>query len=316
MVDVKCFALAVVAVVIYTACTEDALANSAHSAESAEQVAPAGPPKDVLVALERSAYAAWKSKDVKFWDRFLADNFVGWGTSGKLDKGSAKKEYSGADCDIKSYALSEERVSPRGQRAALITYKASVDGTCGGQKIPANSWVASVYVRDGGQWKAVFHAQDAVVNPELPPVRAVGQSGARQNATARLTAQDAPTAALLPVERAVWEAWKDHDAERMSKLLAEDISFINIFGIYLANKAEALKNWSGTGCDVTSVGVTDAVATMLSPKVGILTFRATADGTCFGQKVGPIWGSSIYVKYGHAWKWTFGINVPARGEST
>jgi hypothetical protein len=91
---------------------------------------------------------------------------------------------------------------------------------------------------------------------------------------------------------------------------------INIFGIFLANKAEALKNWSGTGCDVKSLGVTDADATMLSPTVGILTFRATADGTCFGQKVGPIRGSSIYVKYGDAWKWTFGINVPARGEGT
>ena len=103
---------------------------------------------------------------------------------------------------------------------------------------------------------------------------------------------------------------------RLSDLMAEDISFINIFGIYLANKADGLKNWSGTGCDVKSVGVTDAAATMLSPTVGILTFKATADGTCFGQKVGPVWGSSIYVKYGDAWKWTFGINVPARAEGT
>ena len=46
--------------------------------------------------------------------------------------------------------------------------------------------------------------------------------------------------------------------------MAEDISFINIFGIYVANKAEALKNWSGTGCDVKSAGVTNAAATMLS----------------------------------------------------
>jgi len=121
---------------------------------------------------------------------------------------------------------------------------------------------------------------------------------------------------LLAIERAVWEAWKDHDAKKLSNLMAEDISFINIFGIYLANKAEALKNWSGTGCEVKSVGVNDAVATMLSPTVGILTFHATADGTCFGQKVGPIWGSSIYVKYDGAWKWAFGINVPARGDAT
>jgi ketosteroid isomerase-like protein len=316
MANVKCFALAVAAVFIYATCARNALANNANANNAAEKAAPAGPLKVALVTLEKSAYAAWKSKDAKFWDTFLSDKFVGWGTSGKLDKVSAKKKYTGADCEIKSYALSEERVSPRGKLAALITYKATVDGTCGGQKIPANSWAAGVYVRDGGQWKAAFHAQAVVVNPEVPPVKPVYQDGARGDDTAKPIPPDAGTSSLLAVERAVWEAWKDHDAKRISDLVAEDISFINIFGICLANKAEALKNWSGTGCDVKSVGVTDAAATMLSPRVGILTFKATADGTCFGQRVGPIWGSSIYVKYGDAWKWTFGINVPARGDGT
>jgi ketosteroid isomerase-like protein len=316
MVNVKYFALVVVAVSIYSACIKDALANNSNATKSAEKTAPPGSPKDTLVTLEKSAYAAWKSKDAKFWDTFLSDKFVGWGTSGKLDKVSAKKEYTGADCDIRSYSLSEERVSSRGKHAALITYKATVDGTCGGQKIPTSSWVAGVYVHDGGQWKAVFHAQDTVVNPEMPPVKPVYQNGARGNDAAKPTVSDPGTNTLLAIERDVWEAWKDHDAKRLSDLMAEDISFINIFGIYLPNKAEGLKNWSGTGCDVKSVGVTDATATMLSPDVGILTFKATADGTCFGQKVGPIWGSSIYVNYDDAWKWTFGINVPARGEGT
>jgi hypothetical protein len=316
MANVKYLALAVAAVFIHSACAGDAPANNANATKVAAKSAPVGPSTAALVTLEESAYEAWRSKDAKFWDTFLSDTFVGWGTSGKLNKRSAKKEYTGADCEIKSYALSEERVSRRGKQAALITYKATVDGTCGGEKIPANSWAAGVYVREGGRWKAAFHAQAAVVNPEAPPVRPVYQNRARGDDAAKPTAPDAGTGALLAIEGAVWEAWKDHDAKRLSGLMAEDISFINIFGIYLANKAEALKNWSGTGCDVKSVGVTDAAATMLSPTVGILTFKATADGTCFGQKVGPIWGSSIYVKYGDAWKWSFGINVPARGEGT
>jgi hypothetical protein len=44
-----------------------------------------------------------------------------------------------------------------------------------------------------------------------------------------------------------------------------------------------------------------------------LTFKGTADGTCCGQEVNSvIWGTSVYVKDGDAWKWTFGINTPAR----
>ena len=191
MANVNYFPLAVAAVFICTVCARYALANDAGASKAAGKTAPAGSPKVALVTLEKSAYAAWKSKDAKFWDTFLSNKFVGWGASGRLDKVSAKKEYTGADCEIKSYALSDERVSPRGKQAALITYKATVDGTCGGQKIPANSWAAGVYVRDGGQWKAAFHAQAAVVNPEVPPVKPVYQNGAPADDTAKPTAPDA-----------------------------------------------------------------------------------------------------------------------------
>ena len=308
----KRFAFTAAAALVFTGCFGNVLAGNANASSTIENTAATGLSKDALVALEKRAYEARKSKNGAFWDTFLSEDFVGWGRSGRLDRVSATKEYTGADCDINSYALSEAKVSPRGKQAALITYKATVDGTCGGQRIPANSWVAGVYIRYGGQWKAAFHAQAVVVDPAAPTVKAVYKDVAQGGAKANRTAQDARAATLLAIERAVWEAWKDHETKKLSDLMAEDISFINIFGTYLADKAKALENWSGIGCDVRSVGVTDAVATMLSPTVGVLTFKATADGTCFGQKVGPVWGSSIYVKYGDAWKWTFGINVPAR----
>jgi ketosteroid isomerase-like protein len=293
MVKRKYSVLATATALIFGACAGNALANDANTA--------------ALVALEKSAYEAWKSKDAKFWNAFLSDKFVGWGAS-RLDKASAAKEYTGADCNIKSYALSDEEISPLAKNAALVTHKTSVDGTCGGQKIPADSWTASVYVRDGDKWKAIFHSQAAVVDP-----KAATTISARTEGDSKPAARDPHTDAILAAERAVWEAWREHDAKKIGDLTANDISFINIFGTHLATKADALKDWSGAGCDVKSVDLTDAAATMLSPTVGILTFKAAADGTCFGQKVGPVWGSSVYVKHGDTWKWTFGINVPARG---
>jgi ketosteroid isomerase-like protein len=292
MAEINCSMLAAAAALVLAPCAASALGIDPNT-------------KAALVTLEKSAYDAWKSKDAKFWDLFLSDRFVGWGSS-KLDKTSAAKEYTGADCDIKSYALSDEQISPLGENAALITHKTAVDGACGGQKIPL-SWTASLYVREGDKWKAIFHAQSAVVDPN-----AIVPIPARKQGPAKSTARDSQTDAILAVERDVWEAWREHDAKKIAVLTAKDISFINIFGTYLATKADALQNWSGAGCDVKSVSLTDAAATLLSPTVGILTFNATADGTCFGQKVGPVWGSSIYVKHGDSWKWTFGINVPAR----
>jgi ketosteroid isomerase-like protein len=304
------------AALVFIGCVGNASANKANGANTAETTAPAAPTKDALVTLEKRAHDAWKSKDAKFWDTFLSDKFVGYGSPGKLDKASATKEYTGADCEIKSYALSDEHIRPLGNGAALITYKTTVHGTCGGQKVPANSWAASVYVRDGDKWKGAFHAEAPVVDPRAAPAKPVYTREAPKEDEAKAAGRDAATDAMLTVEKAVWEAWKAHDAKKLGDLTARDISFINIFGIYLATKSDALKNWSGVGCDAKSVSVTDAAGTMLSPTVGILTFRGTVDGTCYGQKVGPVWGTSVYVKDGDAWKWTFGINVPAHWEGT
>ena len=126
--------------------------------------------------------------------------------------------------------------------------------------------------------------------------------------------RDAATYALLEREKTVWDAWKDRDTRRKDALIAANVQFINIFGIHLATKLEALENWSGKGCDVKTVDITEPASIMLSPDVGLLTFHARADGSCLGQKVGPIWGSSVYVRRGDRWTWTFGINLPARVE--
>jgi hypothetical protein len=203
-------------------------------------------------------------------------------------------------------------MKPLGDDAALLTHKTTVDGTCGGQKVPANSWAASVYVRDGDRWKGAFHAEAAIVDPKASPAGPADKKEAPKKDAAKSAAPEPGTAALMAAEKAVWEAWREHDAKKIENLTAREISFINIFGTYFATKADALKDWTGAGCDVKSVSVTDGVGTMFSPTIGILTFKGAADGTCYGQKVGPIWGTSVYVKDGDAWKWTFGINLPAR----
>jgi hypothetical protein len=117
MTKSKYFVLTAAAALVFTAC----------AGNTNTKPAPAAPTRDALVTLERSAYEAWKVKDAKFWDTFLSDNFVGYGSSGKLDKTSATKAYTGAGCEIKSYALSDEQMKPLGNDAALLTHKIVVD---------------------------------------------------------------------------------------------------------------------------------------------------------------------------------------------
>ena len=309
MARIKHFAAALV----FTACAADLPMTYANAADPATNISPAAATKDVLVTLEKSAYEAWKSKDQKFWETYLSDNFVGYGSSGKLDKASAIKEYAGSNCNITSYALSDEQLKTIGTDAALVTYQTTIDGTCDGQKLPAHSRKASLYVRDSHTWKLVFHAEDAIFDPKAALAQPADEKKAPRKDEGKPSAPDADTKAMLAVERPFWEAWRTHDAKKLEAMMASETSFINIFGTYFPTKAEGLKDWTGTGCDVKRVSVTGATSTMLSPTAGILTFTGSAVGTCYGQKVDSvIWGTSLYVKDGDAWKWTFGINVPAK----
>lgn len=263
--------------------------------------------EDTLLLLEKSANEAWKSKDTEFWNTFLSDRFVGYGASGRLDKAAAEKEFSGADCTINSYAMSEEQLTRLDADVALLTYKSTVDGTCGGQKVPTESIAVSIFVREANNWKGAFHAEAPIVDP-----RTVSASPADSKTPPAATNLDANTERFLTAEKGIWEAWKDADRTRIEALLTPEVSFVNIFGTRFLKKADAVKDWTGHGCKVKSVSVTNPVATLLSPNVTVLTFNGAADGTCFGQKIGPIWGTSIYIKHGSDWKWTFGINLPAK----
>ena len=314
MTEIKYFVLTAAAAFVFTACgapAGNAPANNANAANTTAKTVAAAPTKEALMATENKAWGSWKAKDGKFFEDYLTDNAIGMGSSGRSDKAAIVKRISDPTCEVNDFSLTEEQMTPLGADAALLTYKATQDAKCGGNALPSTVRAATVLVRSGDKWKAAFHAEAAVVDPKAAPAKPADTKEAPKKDEVKPAAPDALTDALVPAEKAVWEAWKDHDGKKIEELTAKDISFINIFGTYFATKADALKDWTSPGCDVKSVSVTEAVGTMLSPTVGILTFKGGADGTCFGQKVGPIWGTSVYVKDGDAWKWTFGINLPA-----
>lgn len=317
-------------------------ANTNANTNTSKPVA-AAPTTDALMALDKQANQAYVKSDAKFFEGMLSDKFVILTGGGqRMDKAATVKMIAGVKCDIKSMDLTEPAMSMIDRDTYALSYKATWDGTCNDPdgkraKVPSPVRSASVWVRSGDKWQAVFHGENLIVDPKNPPTAApaarpkkpaappkkeaskkddgtAANSNTASNTAAPAKATpDANTGALVKVELALWEAWKAHDAKKLDDLMAKDVSFVNIFGTYLATRADAMKDWTGANCEIKSVSVTDGFASALSPTVEMLTRKGTADGTCGGQEVGGtvIWGVSIYVKDGAAWKFAFGMNSPA-----
>src|SRR5258705_11672764 len=321
----------------FAACGGPAANTGASNANSnpANAVA-AAPITDALMALDKKANEAYVKGDSKFFEEMLSEKFViPPGGGQRMDKAATVKMIAGVKCDIKSMDLTEPAMSMIDADTYALSYKASWDGTCNGpdgkpMKVPGPIRSASIWVRSGDKWQAVFHGENLIVDPKNPPKPTTAASAQKvepkkddktaansntpaNNAAPAMATPDANTDALVKVELALWEAWKEHDAKKLDALMAKDVSFVNIFGTYLATRADALKDWTGANCEIKSVSVTDGFASALSPTVGMLTRKGTADGTCGGQEVGGtvIWGVSIYLKDGDAWKFAFGMNSPA-----
>ncbi|HEX6124488.1 MAG TPA: nuclear transport factor 2 family protein [Pyrinomonadaceae bacterium] len=292
--------------------TNNSAVSNANANANANASGPsaAAPTKDNLVALEKSAYEAWKTKDSKFWDTFLAANFVGYGASGKLDKAAAVKEYTGAECDVKSYTISDDQMTSLGNDAVLLTHKVSVDGTCGGQKLPPNSWAASVYVREGSQWKGVFHAETPVPDPNASPspASAPADKPAASTAPAGETKADPTTDALFTLEKKAWDDWKNKNGAGLEAWAGSNLVSFTSKG--RQDRGGAIKTWMEDGCQVKSVSLTDPSTIALGPDFSLLMFKASPEGMCGTTPLRPEYGTSIYGKEGGAWKAVFTMGTP------
>lgn len=115
-----------------------------------------------LTAAEKQLWEAWKNKDMGPFKEHLTDDTVmvdpGGVTQGK-DK--AVDFMTKNPCDVKSYSLGDMKIDWIDKDAALVTYKADADATCGGQKAPSPVYAASLWVKKNGKWLGAFHQETA-----------------------------------------------------------------------------------------------------------------------------------------------------------
>ena len=305
-------------------------ATKKSNANAAKPTA-AAPTADALLAFEKQANEAYIKADSKFFEGTLSDKFIMHEGGQRMDKAAVVKMIGGGKCDVKSWNLDEPQLARIDADTYAFSYRGTWDGTCAGpdgksMKIPSPVRAATVWVRSGDKWQAAFHGENLIVDPKNSPPppaktaakkeepkkddKAAANSNTASNTAAPAKATgDANTDALVKVELAVWEAWKAKDAKKLEELTTKDILFVDVIGAWTSGQANVIKGWTDMKCEgITKVSYTEGFASALSPTVEILTGKGTADGTCYGQKVGAVYGTSVYVKNGDAWKLAFTLN--------
>ena len=111
--------------------------------------------KDALVMAEKNA---WQNIKDKKWDDFkkiFSADFRGVYGSGinKLDKEMTEVK----TLDLKSYTLGEIDVVFIDKDVALLTYPVTFEGTEGGKDASGKMNAASIWKKEGNDWRCVFH---------------------------------------------------------------------------------------------------------------------------------------------------------------
>jgi len=110
------------------------------------------------MASEKRLWEAFKNKDAKPFKATLAADSIALGENGIETKEDTLKMIPSMPCVVKSYELSDWKLTMINPATALITYKGKVDGTCAGTPVPT-VWCSTIYVNRGGKWWALFHQE-------------------------------------------------------------------------------------------------------------------------------------------------------------
>lgn len=112
-----------------------------------------------LSANETALWNAWKEKNAKPFQAWLSADSVMVGDGGVSGKADVAKEISSMNCEIRSFSLTDWKLTMVDGDAALLTYKGMQDGTCAGTALPPSVWASSLWINRRGRWLAAFHQE-------------------------------------------------------------------------------------------------------------------------------------------------------------
>ena len=115
---------------------------------AATSVALASPESNALEAKEKAAWQAYKDKKVDDFKKLVAPQGISVYSDGVYD---VQKEVDGmAKIDMKSFALSDFKVTMADANTAIVTYKAKIEAKMGAEDESGEYNAGSVLIKQNG----------------------------------------------------------------------------------------------------------------------------------------------------------------------
>ena len=274
------------------------------------------PDAQAFLEMDRQIIEAFLTGDAASYSAPMSDDFFLFQKGYRASKTYAVGMVSAISCEVSNpLELSSPQITEVSQDAYVLSYRMDIEAKCASGDIsitlPSPVRASTLWVNKGGSWQIAYHGENAIVTPNSA-ANSPAPAGNESLAASEAAPEGSLLETLLAVESAVWETWRDHDANALTKLTADDVSFVNVFGDYFANKSDTIANWTGPFCDVESFTLSKGEATQVLPGVAVLTLTGSAKATCGEQQFDDmrVYPTTVYVNDGENWKWAFGFNAP------
>ncbi len=111
--------------------------------------------KDEAVQREKDVWQMIKDKNFDAFQKSLTADFRGVYSNGI--NAAAKEVADVRTLDFKSFTLGDMDVVFIDKDAVLITYPVTIEGTEGGKDISGKANAASIWKKEGSEWRIAFH---------------------------------------------------------------------------------------------------------------------------------------------------------------
>jgi hypothetical protein len=112
-----------------------------------------------IADMEKALWEAWKNHNAEPFKKDMPAESVNVSSGGVTGTDQVVQNMTSGDCKVSSYSLSDTKFTWYDKDAVMMTYKANQDAVCKGEKIPETVWASSLWMKQGGQWKAAFHQE-------------------------------------------------------------------------------------------------------------------------------------------------------------